>query len=148
MLVVTLIRLSVNVYVNFRTSYILSPSVVKSKFSNIEESGFFSACCIICKRPTRPYWSVIVVDGRPFVFVTVDDVLDNCGDVVELFVNDDDVLLLTDTWCRLISVFNASIDVLNEIGDWDCECCVCACWDELYPLVIVWWFDDDESWLW
>jgi len=31
------------------------------------------------------------------VFVTVDDVLDNCGDVVELFVNDDDVLLLTDT---------------------------------------------------
>ena len=110
---------------------ILSPSVVKSKFNNIEESGFFSACWIICKRPTRPYWSVMVVDGRPFVFVTVDD--------------DDDVLLVADVWCRLISVLNVSIDVLNEIGDWDCECWFC---DEVYPFGIVGWLDDDDSWLW
>ncbi len=94
---------------------ILSPSVVKSKLSNIEESGFFSACWIICNRPTRPYWSVIVDDGKPLIFVIVDG-----GDVVELFV-----LLFTDTWCRLINVLNASMDVLNEIGDWDWECCVC-----------------------
>jgi hypothetical protein len=49
------------------------------------------------------------------IFVIVDG-----GDVVELFV-----LLFTDTWCRLINVLNASMDVLNEIGDWDWECCVC-----------------------
>jgi hypothetical protein len=33
-----------NYKIFFGINYILSPSVVKSKLSNIEESGFFSAC--------------------------------------------------------------------------------------------------------
>ncbi len=132
--------------------YILSPSVVRSQLSNVDVSGFFSACWMICRRPTRPYWSVIVDDGRPFVLVVI-VVFDTCCGFVVVVVDDDDddvLLLLTDAWCRLINVLKASIDVLNDIGDCDWECC--CCWDELYPLVIGWWwFDDndvDEYWLW
>lgn len=54
------------------------------------------------------------------------------------------VLLLFVAWCRLIRLLNVSIEVLNDTGDWDCECCCCCCWDELYPFGI----DDVEYWVW